>query len=98
MLLGPTQQFFISQEPDENQNLVRFIPPKSEKSHLEELSERHSWDDFPTQKSTGKSPKLESFDDENVPPSPKLELYENEFVPLQQPPPLYSDNTVNKPF
>ena len=84
---------------------MRFIPPKSEKSHLEELSERHSVNDLPIQERmpqekspTGKSPKMESFDDENSPPSPKLELYENEFVPLQPPPPLYRDNTVNKPF
>ena len=82
---------------------MRFIPPKSEKSHLEALSERHAMDDLSfqppmTEPKSPKSPKMESFDDENVPQSPKLELYENEFVPLQPPPPLYHDNTVNKPF
>ena len=65
---------------------MRFIPPKSEKSDLEELLERNSMDALPSFKQIQeqKSPKLESFDEVNAPPSPELELYENGFVPLER--------------
>ena len=74
-----------SQKSDRNQNFERFTPPKSEKSHLDDLLDRNSMDDIPSVKQIRKqsSPKLESFDEVIAPPSPELELYENGFVPLE---------------